>query len=278
MAALAKSADIKLEKANAIPDIYARWTLDCVVEAALAIAIDYRTRYRQYRDVPTDVARLLADMKSKVGADPKWPNKDQRTAMTLPLLGPSDADTDTEVSGPFCEAAKAVRAAAIAYSERVFNTGEPMLRQAFVDAARHFYAYLTTLDGSVVTNADEDTKPIFEKSGKVLSDEGVAKAFGLPPAPSDSWPVPDRIEDRGGGYLDGNGAYLVEEVARVLQDGKGIAQQQFLALQRAAVAGARTINGVLHKQQEDADPARLIGDAYTWSTALRDWEASQPKA
>jgi hypothetical protein len=278
MAAPEKSADIKLEKADAIPDIYARWTLDCVVEAALAIANDYRTRYRQYRDVPNDVARLLADMKSKIGADPKWPSKDQRTAMTLPLLGPSDADTDTEVSGPFCEAAKAVRAAAIAYSERVFNTGEPMLRQAFVEAARHFYAYLTTLDGSVVANSVADTKPIFEKSRKVLSDEGVAKAFGLPPAPAGSWPVPDRIEDRGGGYLDGNGAYLVEEVARVLQDGKGIAQQQFLALQRAAVAGARTINGVLNKQQEDEDPARLIGDAYSWSTALRDWEASQPKA
>src|SRR5438132_3028730 len=140
-----KKTDDKLEKAEvarrrepitkAIPDIYARWTLDCVVEAALAIASDYRKRYRQYRDVSDPVARILADMKSKVGADPEWPNKDQRTAMTLPFLGPSDADTETELSGAFCEAAKAIRAAAIAYSERVYDTGEPMLRQAFVDAA-----------------------------------------------------------------------------------------------------------------------------------------------
>src|SRR5207248_2390717 len=106
--------------ANAIPVLYARWTLDCVVEAALAIASDYRTRYRQYRDVSNDVARVLADMKSKVGSDPAWPNKDQRTAMTLPLLGPSDADSETELSAAFCEAAKAVRTAAIAYSERVY--------------------------------------------------------------------------------------------------------------------------------------------------------------
>jgi hypothetical protein len=265
-------------RTKAIPDIYARWTLDCVVEAALAIANDYRTRYRQYRDVPDVVARLLADMKSKVGADPKWPNKDQRTAMVLPLLGPSDADTDTELSGPFCEAAKAVRAAAIAYSERVYDTGEPMLRQAFVEAARQFHAYLTTLGGSVVANADEDTEPMFEKSRRVLSAEGVAKAFGLPAAPADSWPVPDPIDNRKRGYLDGNGAYLIEEVARVLQDGKGIAQQQFLALQRAAVAGARTINAVLNNEQEKLDLTDLIGDAYSWSTALRDWEASQPKA
>src|SRR5207253_1248599 len=154
--------------------------------------------------------------------------------------------TETELSGAFCEAAKAIRAAAIAYSERVYDTGEPMLRQAFVDAARHFDAYLTTLDGSVVANADADSKPIFIKSAQVLSDDGVAKAFGLPPAPRNHWPVPD-LEDRGGRYLDGNGAYLVEEVARVLQARKGMAQQQFLALQRAAAAGARTIDGVLNK-------------------------------
>jgi hypothetical protein len=263
---------------KAIPGIYARWTLDCVVEAALAIANDYRTRYRQYRDVSGGVARLLADMKSKVGADPEWPNNDQRTAMTVPLIGPSDADASTEPTGPFSEGAKALRAAAIAYSERVYNTGEPMLRQAFVEAARHFHAYLTTLGGSVVANADHDTKPIFENSTKILSDEGVAKAFGLPAAPAHSWPVPDPIDDRGGAYLNGDGAYLIEEVARVLQNGKGIAPQQFLSLQRAAAAGARTISGVLRNQQEEADPTPLIGDAYNWATALRDWEASQPKA
>lgn len=287
MADPAKPALIDLEKADvarrleptkAIPGIYARWTLDCVVEAALAIANDYRTRYRQYRDVSVDVARLLADMKSRVGADPKWPNNDQRTAMTVPLIGPSDADTGAEPTGPFCEAARAVRAAAIAYSERVYDTGEAMLRQAFVEAARQFHAYLTTLGGSVVANADHDTKPIFESSTKILSDEGVAKAFGLPAAPAVSWPVPDRIDDRGGAYLNGDGAYLIEEVGRVLQNGRGMAQQQFLALQRTAAAGARTINGVLLNQQEDEDPRPLIGDAYSWSTALRDWEASQPKA
>jgi|SRR5215471_9376777 len=287
MAAPVKSASAELEEVDVarlldpsttIPGIYARWTLDCVVEAALAIANDYRTRYRQYRDVSPDVARLLADMKSKIGADPKWPNNDQRTAMTVPLIGPSDADTGTEPTGPFCEAAKAVRAAAIAYSERVFDTGEPMLRQAFVEAARQFRAYLTTLGGSVVANAYQDTQPIFENSTRILSDEGVAKAFGLPAAPADSWPVPDPIDDDKVAYLNGDGAYLIEEVAYVLQNGKGIAQRQFLALQRAAVAGARTISGVLLDHQEAKDPTPLIIVAYSWSTALRDWEASQPKA
>jgi hypothetical protein len=44
-----------------------------------------------------------------------------------------------------------VRTAAVAYSERVYDTGEPMLKQAFIDAARHFQAYLSTLSGGLLT-------------------------------------------------------------------------------------------------------------------------------
>lgn len=51
---------------------------------ATAIAHDYRTHYRQYRLVHPGMARLLADMKSRVGFDSEWPNKDQRTAINTP--------------------------------------------------------------------------------------------------------------------------------------------------------------------------------------------------
>jgi hypothetical protein len=273
----------------AIPGIYARWTLDCVVEAATVIAHDYRTRYRQYRNVdPDNIGVVLADIKSRVGFDPSWPNKDQRTAINVPLLGPSEAEAGADSTAPFCEVAKAVRAAAIAYSERVYDTGEPMLRQAFIDAARHFRAYLLTLSGSVVLRAMKDTEPFFQKSTEVLSNRGVGDAFGLPNAPKKSWPLPEPVEERINGYLNGDGAYLMEEISRVLQENKGITQQQFLSLQRAAASGARTIHFVLQNDHElirngeDSDKVHpkllsLIGDAYSWATALRDWEASQPK-
>ena len=70
--------------------IYARWALDCIVEAATAIAHDYRTRYRQYRAAPAAIADVLANMKSRVGYDPAWPNAAQRAAINSPLVGPSD--------------------------------------------------------------------------------------------------------------------------------------------------------------------------------------------
>jgi len=263
-----------------IVGIYARWTLDCVVEAARAIAHDYRTRYRQYRAVSAAIASILADMKSRTGYDPRWPNADQRTAINTPLVGSSDALTNGDTTSPFHLTALAVRTAAIAYAERVFNTGEPMLRQAFIDAARHFRAYLLTLSGGVVDRARQDTEPIFRRSIQVLTSPEVAQAFGLPPAPPKAWPLPDRIEDDN--YFNGDGACLMEEVSCVLQSPDGlITQQHFVTLQRAAVSGARTIQRILQGSHENSDVEivrDLIGVAYTWATALRDLEVEVSQA
>jgi hypothetical protein len=254
----------------AIAGLYARWTLDSVIEAAAAIANDYPKRYRQYRAVAADMADILANIRSRTGFDPEWPNTAQRALIMTPLLGQSDASSAGAMSS-FRAGAAALRSAAIAYSERVYDTGEPMLRQAFVNTARHFQAYLTTLSGSVVDRARQDTEPLFAQSSVVLRDASVTQAFGLPPGP-EGWPLPDRFEEPGA-YLSGDGACLIEEVFRLLQSGAGsVTQQQFLALQRAAVAGGRTIQLILEGQHEAAEDRlrEVIGDAYTWATALRD--------
>jgi len=254
-----------------IAGLYARWTLDCVIEAAAAIANDYPKRYRQYRAVAVDMANILANIRSRTGFDPEWPNTAQRASIMTPLLGQSDAKPSAGATSSFRAGAAALRSAAIAYSERVYDTGEPMLRLAFVNTARHFQAYLTTLSGSVVDRARQDTEPLFALSSVILRDASVTQAFGLPPGP-EGWPLPDRIE-KPGAYLSGDGACLIEEVFRLLQPGAGsVTQQQFLALQRAAVAGGRTIQLILERQHEAAvDRLReVIGDAYTWAAALRD--------
>jgi hypothetical protein len=262
-----------------IVGIYARWTLNSVVQAAAAIAQDYRTRYRQYRAAPADIAGILADMNSRTGYDPIWPNAAQRTAINTPLIGSSDAQANGDTISPFHQTALAVRTAAIAYAERVFDTGEPMLRQAFIDAARHSQAYLLTLSGGVIDRARQDTEPIFRQSIQVLTSPQVAQAFGLPPAPPEAWPLPDPITDNN--YLNGDGAYLMEQISRALQSqDELITQQHFVTLQRAAVSGARTIQRILQGAHEDADVEivrGLIGVAYTWATALRDLGVSQVK-
>jgi hypothetical protein len=257
--------------------IYARWTLDCVVDAATTIAQDYRTRYRQYRDVPPAIAAILANMNSRVGYDPAWPNAAQRSAIYSPLIGSSDGQVNADSTSSFHQTAIGVRTAAIAYSERVYNTGEPMLRRALIEAARLFSAYLSTLSGGVVDRARQDTEFIFSSSVQVLQSAQIAQAFGLPPAPP-AWPLPRQVE--GDEHLDGNGAYLIQEVSRFLKSSAGMTtQQQFLALQRVALSGARTIQSINNGAHNIAEQVPdLIGAAYTWATALRDLEATTSQA
>ena len=254
-----------------VADVYARWTLDCVIDLVTSIADDYVKRYRQYRDVPPDISKLLTDFRTRTGSDPEWPNSAQRMAMLMPLVGASDKRPGADRSAPFHEISSALRSAAVAYSERVYDTGEAMLRQAFVDAARNFRAYLITLSGSVVETSRAQTGQIFERATQVLQTKEVAQAFGgLPPVPDKSWPLPQAGD--GGEYLDGNAAFLIEEIWRAQGAANGsLKQQQFLALQRTAVAGARTIDQTLASAYEKDDTLKeMIGNAYTWFTALRD--------
>lgn len=261
---------------SSIASGYARWTLDCVIDLAIGISEDYPKRYRHYRAVPADLSAILTELRTRTGSEPDWPNSAQRAAIFTPLFGGSEKKPSSDRGSPFHEVSAALRAAAIAYSERVFNTGEPMLRQAFVDAARHFRAHLSTLSGGVVDAARRQTEGMFDRSEQVLRSEQVAQAFGLPPATAASWPLPRN--DRDVEYLDGNGAFLIEEISRTQQSPAGVMkQQQFLTLQRVAVAGARTMDNVLCGHSEDEGPLlhRLIGNAYTWSTALRDLSAGK---
>jgi hypothetical protein len=240
--------------------MYARWTLDCVIESALAVAKDYVKRYRHYSGVSPETANILADLRSRTGSDPSFPSADQRAAIYTPLLGCSDAKAPIYET-TFQKSAAALRAAAIAYSERAVDSGEPMLKQAFVDAAKSFKACLSTLVGGVVDVGDSETAKIFENSVKILADDAVARAFGLTAAPSSPWPV--------NADLDGNGAYLIEEITRTLQpSGVGlILQEQFLALQQVAASGAQAINDVTQSDLQ-TELAQLITEAYSWATAL----------
>jgi hypothetical protein len=244
----------------AIARMYARWTLDCVIESALAVANDYVKRYRQYSRVSAEAARVLADLRTRTGSDPSFPSADQRAGIYGPLIGGSDAKNPTANTN-FQNLAGAVRAAAIAYSERAVDSGEPMLRQAFVDAARNFKVCLSSLTGGVVELGESETANIFESSVRILSNDAVARAFGLPPAPASPWPL--------NGQLDGDGAYLIEAITGALQPSTvgTVPQGQFLTLQQVAASGAQLISHLVQSDLQD-DLAQLITEAYSWATAL----------
>ncbi|MEO7860174.1 MAG: hypothetical protein ABIU05_06970 [Nitrospirales bacterium] len=246
-----------------IGQMYGRWTLDCVNEAAYAVALDYEKRYRHYRDVDAAVGVILSDLRSRIGSDPRWPNAAQRSAINVPLIGISDAKSTNDRTSTIQEAGRTLRQAATTYSERVYDTGEPMLRQAFFDAAKNFRACLTTLVGNVVEVGNRHTLAIFEKSVNVLSSDAVAQAFGIPAAPPAPWPL--------NGQLDGGGAYLIEEITRTLATPVSpVSQGQFMALQRVASNGALVAAEIEDDWHLDVNLCLLlIGNAYAWATALR---------
>jgi hypothetical protein len=250
-----------------IGQMYKRWALDPIIEAAKAVSVDFVERFLPYNRVRT--ADELADLKSRTGNDPYWPDLSQRRAIYGALLGPSDSYQIPRDASPFHEAAAGLREAAIKYSERVFDTGEPMLRQAFIDEIETLQAHLNMLEGAAVNRGDAQTRAIFEAAVEILQDPAVARAFGLPPPDNDEWPLETR-------NYDGKGAFLIDEITQVLApQGTGhITRSRFIAMQRVANRGQETIDGVLAYDEDwtEDQVKELIGKAYSWATALKALE------
>jgi hypothetical protein len=242
--------------------LYARWTLDPIVDVALGIAHDVIKRPRVYRTVSHDTLQTLSRFRSFLGTHPPWPSAPQRLAICAPQIGGSDSKP-ADKAAPFHQAAAALRDAAVAYSERVHDTGEPMLRRAFADAGTALVSYLSTMEGNATAEGQRLVADIFDRAREVLMDGDIARAFGLPAPETEAWPI--------AGAGDGNGAALMEEVTKSLQPAAGpaMSHQHFTVLQRAANSGALTIAAISAGCHDDNRAVGAIAFAYSWATALR---------
>jgi hypothetical protein len=53
---------------------YQRWTLDCVVKIAHAVAVDFSDRPELYQQIADDTAAKLADLQANYGFDANFPD------------------------------------------------------------------------------------------------------------------------------------------------------------------------------------------------------------
>jgi hypothetical protein len=262
----AKKNDVSVYDDNhpEIAHLYARWTLDNVIEFAHAVAIDFTKRPRQYKSVTASVATAVEGLWYRYGTDPDFPDPAQRKLICEPLIGGSDGRQGAK-SSQFHTIAGSLRKRAWDFSNRQVQTGENNLRAAFLDDAITFRSYLETLqDNAVVRNGNRQVSRAFDLCIGILTDRAIAGVFGRPPSEAKSWPL--------GESFDENGARLIEEISMALQPEAGkVSQSEFVVCQRIAHYGASTIAGVLSyelspSRLEAIDP--LISQAYRWKTAI----------
>ncbi|GAA4759356.1 hypothetical protein [Actinomycetospora chibensis] len=134
-------------------DLYELWTLDIVPSVGGRAARAFETRPKQFKRTPIDVAETLARLRYQTGHNEIYLSETQRRELVEPLLGESDGTDHSDETSKFHQAAAGLRSAAVDYVQRSFDTGERQLRNAFRDAAKTMYAYLTVIEGSVTAHA-----------------------------------------------------------------------------------------------------------------------------
>jgi len=265
--------------------IYFHKQLDPFYDVALAVAMDFFNRPELYTRVVLagdgrpaadgggdaageaakagpNVVQTLARLRARCGADEFLPSRSQRTEIYTPVFGPPLE------SASFDKLRDDLIDAATAFSERVFDTGEDMLRERVRTAHRPLRDYLLGVTGdSTDWSARNALEGIAEDSAySILRDSRVCAVFGIITPPSQSWPY---IEDS-------NGDKLIEEITCKLDPVNQIARHEASSRQRLAQRGAEAIAAVIdytensdNIEDDKASLAVLITQCYTWGAAKK---------
>src|SRR5215471_10470366 len=81
-------SDSQISTAELLADLYARWTLDCLVEIAHAVSIDYFSYPEFYKG--EDTPDGIEDLWASYGSVRNFANKDQRHVLAGAILGGCD--------------------------------------------------------------------------------------------------------------------------------------------------------------------------------------------
>jgi hypothetical protein len=248
-----------------IGQLYAIWTLDCLIEIGYAVSIDFILRPQLY--LSDDIPDAIVQLRMSYGTAAPFPNTTQRQVMMMLVFGRSDGlrpDASTG-SAPFHIARKKFVDACIAFSERAVDTGiatlEERVRSALVPLRAHFEA----LRGkSIQLTTTQQMQAISDTVTSILRAPGVAQVFSVSPA-EEGWPFDSD---------DPNGAKLVENAGAglALPQGCRLGYTKFILLQRVAREGARALQLVFTDNPNSEELLALISQAYTWGTSLRDFQ------
>src|SRR5262245_47069076 len=254
--------DLQIPTAALIADLYARWTLDCLVEIAHAISIDYFSspEFYQGEDTPDSIEDLWASY----GYIKDFANKDQRTILAGAILGGSDGYPPkgaTAYNDAFHQSREPLFKACIAAQTATSAQSRDGLNQQVRQALPNFQSYLEGFAGKATSLAHDHIKDVTETCFSILRSDTISTRFiGTHPSISDDWPL--KTSDPSGDKL------IAECIAKLKIPGVDMSID-FPNLRALAQAGGEALTAIL---QATTDLDDLIQKTYSWAMFTGNYE------
>jgi hypothetical protein len=241
--------------------------MDFLVQLASKTSKDFFDRPHLYVNLDDDyISETIAKLRFRSGFDERLPSQEQRGEMYLPIVGIKDG-LALDGAGDFQRLADQLIQAATAFAERVYDTGEDMLRERVRIAHRSFKQYLEGLEGNSLVWTSEKVLPQLTEdvAYAILRNKGIASVFGVSTPIDSNWPyVEDADADK-----------MVEEMSKQLPWADGaplhLSRERISNLQSIASTGAEAIAAVFDYDGNAAkvkDLLHVIKTVYAWGSEL----------
>jgi hypothetical protein len=252
--------------------MYKRWTLDCVVTIAHAVAMDFSDRPELYRQVADAIAANLTELQASYGFQANFPDMPIRQRLMKPIFSESDGHGSGNDGSAFQTYRLPVLAASADFAENAQPTGFPMLRERVKNELVAFKTEMVNLQGASLSQTDSRMAFIFDIAQTILKDPSVFAVFGINASVDPAWPLES---------TDPQGAELIEKITTQLADLPYgvISSEMFVHIQRIAEKGFQSIRIILDTNIEDPkfDIDPLITELYAWGSELRLVGGSRPQ-
>jgi hypothetical protein len=248
-------SDSQIDLAELIADLYARWTLDCLVEIAHAVSIDYFSYPEFYKG--DDTPDSIEDLWASYGSVKNFANKDQRTVLAGAILGGCDgySPKGNAYNDEFHQQRDALFKACIAAQTATSAQSRDGLNANVTFVLPDFQKYLGRFTGKAVRLAHDQIKAVTETAFSILRSDTVSARFiGIQSPISEDWPLET---------ADSNGDSLVEECIAQLKVAGVEMPSGFTNVRTLAQAGSDALTAILQPTTNLDD---LIRKTYSWAT------------
>ena len=239
--------------ASFLGDMYARWTLDCLVEIAHAISIDYFSNPEFYQG--DDTPDHIVDLWLSYGSVKNFPNKDQRAILAGAIFGGSDGYPPkgaTTYNDAFHQNRDPLFMACIAAQTATASESRAGLNQQVRQALPNFLSYLEGFPGKAAGLAYGQIEAVSETSFAILRSDTVSSRFiGTHFKISEEWPLPKS---------DSNGDKLIAECLSKLKIAVDL-PHGFPKLRALAQAGREALDVIVTTTDLDD----IISKTYSWA-------------